>query len=151
MAFDLIGDIHGQADKLEALLARLGYRQSHGLWRHPSNIVIFLGDFIDRGSQQLRTLEIARRIVEGGAALAVTGNHELNAIAWATPDPRGNGDFLRPHFHLLRGLKNRRQHARFLGELEPRPTLYRELIGWFMTLPLPLPLELPGLRAVHAC
>jgi len=149
MAYDLIGDIHGQADKLEALLARLGYRESHGRWRHPSRTVIFLGDFIDRGPDQVRTVTIARRMVESGAALAVMGNHELNAIAWATPDPRGNGDFLRPHFHPLRGLKNRRQHARFLDELEPRPTLYRELIQWFMTLPLWL--DLPGLRAVHAC
>src|SRR6185312_2826468 len=33
--FDIVGDIHGHADKLEALLANLGYRPRMGAWRHP--------------------------------------------------------------------------------------------------------------------
>lgn len=149
MAFDLIGDIHGQADMLTALLRRLGYRESRGAWRHPERSVIFLGDFIDRGPEQVRTVTIARRMLDAGSASAVMGNHELNAIAWFTPDPRGNGDYLRPRVDPVRGPKNRRQHARFLAEVEDRPALHRELIDWFMTLPLWL--DLPGLRAVHAC
>jgi hypothetical protein len=28
-----------------------------------------------------------RAMIDAGAARAVMGNHELNAIAWATPDP----------------------------------------------------------------
>ena len=34
-------------------------------------------------------------MVESGNALAVMGNHELNAIAFHTPD--GGGSHLRPH------------------------------------------------------
>jgi hypothetical protein len=149
MSYDLIGDIHGQADKLESLLDRLGYRDTGGLWRHPSRKVIFVGDFIDRGPHQLRTVTIARRMVEEGAALAVMGNHELNAIAWATLHPSGNGEYLRPHFHSKWGEKNRKQHVRFLEEVEHLPKLHQGLVDWFMTLPLWL--DLPGLRVVHAC
>ena len=36
MGYDVIGDIHGQADKLEALLQHMGYRPHDGAWRHPS-------------------------------------------------------------------------------------------------------------------
>ena len=149
MGYDLIGDCHGQADMLEALLACLGYRETGGLWHHPSRTAIFVGDLIDRGPQQLRTITIVRRMVEAGAALVVMGNHELNAIAWATPHPSGNGDYLRPHFEPQRGAKNRRQHARFLEEVEHLPELHRDLIDWFMTMPLWL--DLPELRVVHAC
>jgi hypothetical protein len=49
MAYDIIGDIYGQADKLEALLRALGYRDTAGAWRHPDRQAIFVGDFIDRG------------------------------------------------------------------------------------------------------
>ena len=34
MVYDIIGDIHGQADKLESLLLTLGYRNTAGAWRH---------------------------------------------------------------------------------------------------------------------
>jgi hypothetical protein len=71
MAYDIIGDIHGHADKLEALRRTLGYRDTAGAWRHPERQVIFVGDFIDRGPAQLRSLDIARRMVDAGVALAV--------------------------------------------------------------------------------
>ncbi len=35
MAYDIIGDIHGYADKLTSLLRKLGYRSRSGVWRHP--------------------------------------------------------------------------------------------------------------------
>lgn len=55
---------------------------------------------------------------------------------------------LRPRTGEL-GANNRRQHAAFLAEVEHRPALHRELVEWFGTLPLWL--DLPGLRVVHAC
>ena len=77
MSYDIIGDIHGQADKLEALLTRMGYRYSAGCWRHPDRQAIFVGDFIDRGPDQMRTVNLARDMVESGTALAIM------ALAWA--------------------------------------------------------------------
>jgi hypothetical protein len=149
MNYDIIGDIHGQADKLVALLTKMDYIEHDGTWHHPTRTVIFLGDFIDRGPKQLDTVRIARNMVESGAALAVLGNHELNAIAWHTPDPDCPGDFLRSHFSEKYGKRNRAQHERFLAEVEHNPALHKEIVDWFLTLPLWL--DLPCLRVVHAC
>lgn len=147
MNYDVIGDIHGNADKLISLLLKLGYREHRGAWIKAGHQAIFVGDFIDRGPRQLETLRIVRRMVDSSHALAVMGNHEFNAIAWYLPDPKSFGHHLRPR-HGPVGEKNRKQHAGFLLEVEGKPE-HDELIGWFMTLPLWL--ELPGLCVVHAC
>ena len=149
MAYDIIGDIHGQADKLEALLARLGYRLQRGAWRHPGRSAVFVGDLIDRGPHQLRTVELVSRMTQEGAALTVLGNHELNAVAWHTPDPDVEGEYLRPRAIQPQGDKNRKQHARFLAEVEDQPERHARIIEWFRDFPLWL--DLPGIRVVHAC
>lgn len=46
---DFIGDIHGHADKLVALLQKLGYTKINGSYAHPERKVLFVGDYIDRG------------------------------------------------------------------------------------------------------
>ena len=109
MSIDIIGDVHGQAEKLEALLGRLGYRRTGGAWRHPGRTAVFVGDLIDRGPGQLETLRIVRDMVEAGQARVTLGNHEFNAIAWATRDPGGAGDHLRPRTGE-RGARNRRHN-----------------------------------------
>ena len=140
--YDLIGDIHGQAQELEALLDKLGYRQMNGVYGHPKRKVIFLGDFIDRGPHQRKVLKLVRPMIDNGAALAVMGNHEYNAIAYFTP---GSDDgYLRE-----RSPKNNDQHQAFLAEYESQPNEWAETIDWFKTLPLWL--DLDGLRVVHAC
>jgi len=148
-SYDIIGDIHGQATKLERLLSKLGYQRDGDSWAHPTRTAIFLGDFIDRGPEQVRTIKIARQMVRSGNALAVMGNHELNAIAWHTPDPTTDGEFLRPRTRLPWGPQNRKQHAAFLAEVEQDPDHHAELVDWFLSLPLWL--ELPGFCVVHAC
>jgi hypothetical protein len=149
MGYDVIGDVHGHADELVAVLAKLGYRESSGAWRHPERTAAFVGDFVDRGPRQLETVGIVRRMVDAGSAVAVMGNHELNAIAWFLRDPGVPGEYLRPHFSPKYGEKNRQQHARFLAEVDGRPEVHAEVVEWFLTLPLWL--ELPALRLVHAC
>ncbi len=149
MGYDIVGDIHGHADKLEALLEKLGYVQSSGGFRHPRRKAIFVGDFIDRGPRQLDTVAIVRPMVESGSALAVMGNHELNAIAWHTPDDSRPGEYLRPRFDPVDGPKNRDQHKEFLAEVGEDSDRHRDIVDWFLTLPLWLDLE--GLRVVHAC
>lgn len=148
MTFHIIGDIHGQAGKLTALLRELGYQHRQGAYRHPSASAIFVGDFIDRGPHQLETLDIVRRMVDVGSARAIMGNHEFNAIAWHTPDPDAPGEFLRPRSGT-KGQKNRHQHHAFLTELQDQPARHAEIVGWFKTLPLWL--DPPDLRVVHAC
>lgn len=62
--YDIVGDIHGHADELEALLRRLGYLEIAGRYRHPGGRkVIFLGDYLDYGSKIRRVLQIVRAMV----------------------------------------------------------------------------------------
>ena len=56
--FDLIGDIHGQANVLIQLLEKLSYTKKNNIWQHENRKVIFLGDFIDRGDQQKEVINI---------------------------------------------------------------------------------------------
>jgi hypothetical protein len=140
--FDVIGDIHGHAEVLRHLLHEMNYREQNGVFRHPTRRTIFVGDFIDRGPQQRDVLNIAMRMCEAGSALAVMGNHEFNALGWAEPD--GNGGMLRPH-----SAKNEKQHKEFLDQIGDGSRAHITALEWFQTLPVWL--EFPGLRIVHAC
>lgn len=103
----------------------------------------FLGDYIGRGPKQRESVEIVRGMVEAGNALAIMGNHEFNAIGYATLTSEGDR-FLRAH-----STDNLKQHGGFLEEFPFGSPEYEDIIAWFKTLPLYL--ELPELRAVHAC
>ncbi len=140
--YDLIGDIHGYADELVNLLETLGYRKDRGAYAHSERKVIFLGDFIDRGPKIRQVLEIVRPMVEDGNALAVMGNHEMNALAFRTPDPDSPDEFLRRH-----SAKNVKQHGQTLAQLDADEL--SSYLEWFRTLPLWL--EFDDLRVVHAC
>jgi hypothetical protein len=140
--YDVIGDVHGHADRLLGLLRTMGYAERGGAWRHPDREAVFVGDLIDRGPQQLATIDIVRRMVDAGTAQVIAGNHEFNAVAYATPND--GGGHLRP-----RTPKNDAQHAAFIAAVGVDSALHRELVAWFTTMPLWL--ELDGLRVVHAC
>ena len=52
--YDIIGDIHGCATKLKALLVELGYRQDgSGVYLHPERTAVFVGDLVDPGADGL--------------------------------------------------------------------------------------------------
>jgi hypothetical protein len=140
--YDVIGDIHGYADALRRLLIKLDYSEVDGAFRHESRKVIFVGDFVDRGPEQREVLRIARAMCEAETAFALLGNHEFNAIAWAMPD--GMGGFIRSRTEAYR-----KQHGEFLRQLGEGSLDYRDALWWFSQLPVWL--ELPGLRVVHAC
>lgn len=140
--YDVIGDIHGHADPLRRLLAALEYEQRDGCWRHAERKVIFVGDFIDRGPAIKEVLEIARPMVEQGAAQAVMGNHEFNAVAFHMEHPDANRAFLRE-----RTYKNIRQYQATVAQLSDEEL--DSYTSWFQTLPMWL--DLGGLRVVHAC
>jgi hypothetical protein len=139
---DIIPDIHGQLGKLESLLTHLGYTKGYRSWVHSERKVLFLGDYIDRGPQVRETLRLVRAMVEDGKALALMGNHELNAVAFHTKDDDGSP--LRPH-----SPKNLAQHKATLESFAGREEELADTIEWFKDLPMFL--ELDGLRAVHAC
>ena len=141
-AYDIIGDIHGHADELHALLEKLGYRNGSGPHSHPDGRkVIFLGDFIDRGPKIRDVLETVRAMVDAGQALAILGNHEVNAMRFHTIG--SDGQPLRKNDE-----KNTKQHQATLEQI-PDTAEWSGWIEWFAGLPLTL--DLGGLRAVHAC
>jgi hypothetical protein len=137
-SYVIIGDIHGQAGKLEQLLGQLAYERVDGVYQHPERKAVFLGDFIDRGPDNRRVLEIVRPMVERGHAHAVMGNHEFNAICYHTLHPHTRAP-LRRHSE-----KNASQHRAFLAEYPFGHDDTRTVIEWFKTLPLFLELDVPS-------
>jgi len=140
--YDIIGDIHGHASALMGLLEKLGYRKEGECYRHPDRTAVFIGDFIDHGPDSREVLTMVRPMIEHRSALAVLGNHELNAVCFHTKSK--SGEYLRPHTS-----KNTAQHK---ATLESFGSHADDLLGhveWFKELPLYL--DLPGFRVVHAC
>jgi protein phosphatase len=90
--FDIIGDVHGCCDELEALLARLGYDwtayyppgpilRDVPLWHHPEGRkAVFVGDLVDRGPRILDTVRLVATMVAAGSALCVPGNHDVKLL-----------------------------------------------------------------------
>jgi hypothetical protein len=140
--YDLIGDIHGHATPLKTLLQLMDYYPENGVWQHPDRKVIFVGDYIDRGPQIRETLQIVKAMVDNGKAIALMGNHEYNALAYAYPLPGGR--FLRAH-----NATHNRQHQATIDQFRDHPGEWQMYLDWFYTLPLFA--DLGSIRAVHAC
>ncbi len=71
----IVGDIHGCAFELEALLDRVSFGSGDRL--------VLVGDLIARGPDSLGVLDLARRT----GAVIVRGNHEQRLLDWYA-DPR---------------------------------------------------------------
>lgn len=84
-----IGDIHGRADLLEPLLGAI--RQDFGSSGAARRVVIFLGDYVDRGPDSKRVLD--RLLAFASAAVAEThfirGNHEESFLAFMSEPETG--------------------------------------------------------------
>jgi hypothetical protein len=143
--YDIIGDVHGCSNTLEKLLHRLGYERSDGVYRHPSRQAVFVGDVLDRGPHIREALHLVKAMVDAGSAECILGNHEFNAICYTTPAPEGSGQsHVRAH-----SARNNRLIAETLEQFAGYPEEWRLFLEWFKTLPLFL--EKPGFRVVHAC
>jgi protein phosphatase len=89
--FDVIGDIHGMTDELEALLSKLGWslswngegEQRIAALSHPEGRkLVFIGDAVDRGPRSLDALRIMRSAIETGVGYAVASNHDARISRW---------------------------------------------------------------------
>lgn len=140
--YDLIGDLHGHAEELQLLLEGLGYQlddeqQTYYCYPDGTRRVIFVGDLIDRGPMIRETVQIVRSMVEAGQALCVMGNHEYNAIQfWHQPPTRSHS------------IKNINQHSATVKAFQNHEEEWEDHLAWFRTLPVYL--DIPGLRVVHA-
>ena len=87
-----IGDIHGDLEALLKVVDRLPPLE-------PSDTVVFVGDYVDRGPQSSQVVNYVRRLARDSPAKVVTlrGNHEdawLRVIEGGWPEfvlPPGNG------------------------------------------------------------
>lgn len=135
-AWTIVPDLHADIDRARRLLD-LG---------DPNVPQAFLGDFIDAPQDASHpddeaVLSLVRRQVAQGA-VAVMGNHELNAILYHRTGV--DGVALRSHNE-----KNKAQHRSFVRRFGTATPEALEWTQWFLELPLWL--DLGGLRLVHAC
>lgn len=71
-----VGDIHGCRQKLESLLGQLPYDRERDL-------LIFLGDYINRGPESRQVLDLLCDLRRGGGHLVpLMGNHEYLLLAY---------------------------------------------------------------------
>ena len=140
--YDIIGDIHGEAETLKHMLLSLDYEEGEEGYFHPERKAVFVGDFVDRGPNIFDTLELVQKMVIAGNAFAVVGNHELNVLAFYTKD--NDGLFLREH-----NLKNKTQIKKTYEEFNQDKPKRKLLLKWLRTLPLFL--DLDEFRVIHAC
>ena len=139
--YDIIGDVHGETDKLILLLKGLGYEKKNGAFSHPERKAVFVGDFINRGPKIGETIQIIRAMEENGNALVVLGNHELNAIFFYLKDDSGK--------YYARRKKYRLSLDQTLKEFAGREEEFKSHLKWMRSLPLFL--DLGDIRVVHAC
>ena len=68
--FLVFGDIHGEWNKLESLLAQVepDYERDE---------IVFLGDYIDRGPEPKRVLDYVMGLPKSSNIHLLQGNHEL--------------------------------------------------------------------------
>lgn len=66
-----IGDLHGEVTLLRRLLARIQPQ--------PTDTLIFLGDYVDRGEDSVATVEVLEALRAVTQVVAIRGNHDA---AW---------------------------------------------------------------------
>ncbi len=152
-AIDFIGDVHGHSQCLQALLTKLGYVESAGAYRYPGNerMVVFLGDYVDRGPHVRETLQIVRAMRDAGSAIALMGNHEFNMLSFWQKNGKGDGHFLKKmkDGYLREHSFNKVAiHSKTVADFVGRKQEFNEFLDFAKTLPFYL--ETPEFRAQHA-
>ena len=116
----VIGDVHGCADSLRALVALLPGRDR----------LVFCGDVINRGPRIVETMELVWTLVSSGRAIWLQGNHEadlvqaLHAGHWQAQRALAGCDTYRQ--------LGDRQSRQWLERLEQLPLTYQGE-GWLAT------------------
>lgn len=133
----IVGDVHGELEALDRLLARLA---SLATERGPRTLV-FVGDLVDRGPDSVGVVRRVAALLAEGRAVATLGNHELNILLGDRKE--GNGWFF-----------GHADHAQLAGAEVPfasaqaSPGERDEVLAVLRSLPLVL--ERADVRVVHA-
>ncbi|WP_025565529.1 metallophosphoesterase [Psychromonas sp. SP041] len=141
-----IGDIHAQYNKLTDLLKVINFDTNDSNSMSAGGQLVFIGDLIDsvpkNDGDHLALLNKVKSLVENNHAFCLLGNHEFNAVGWATQ--KENGEWARPHSD-----NNRKQHNAFLEAVEEGSMEHKRWISWFKSLPLFI--DFGTVKAIHAC
>jgi hypothetical protein len=130
-ALDIVGDVHGNFDALERLGRELGYEVERG-WAHPAGRrLVFVGDLIDRGAKSFEVASLVKCLVDEEKALCLLGNHEYNLVQWR----RGR---TRP----------KHSNSKTIEHVDANRSAWEPVLDFFETLPIAL--ELPSVRVIHA-
>lgn len=151
-SIDFIGDIHGHCDCLRALLKKLGYVETAGAYRYPNGerMVIFLGDYVDRGPKVRETLNVVRAMRDAGSAIALMGNHEFNMLSFWQRNGEG-GRYLEkvgPGYLREHTFNKVAVHSKTVADFVGRKVEFKEALEFAKTLPFYL--ETADFRAQHA-
>ncbi|GAW97891.1 MULTISPECIES: metallophosphoesterase [Colwellia] len=142
-----IGDLHGQIKKLNNLLEDINFDVTNAQSLVSSTKLVFIGDLIDNAPSSdvdhVALLTKVKQLIDNGFAYCLMGNHEFNAIGWATKHPE-TAQWLRPH-----NVNNTKQHQGFLDSVIEGSEVHHYWVTWFKSLPLYL--DFGGIRAIHAC
>ncbi len=141
----VIGDVHGQTEKLQAVLDKL--RQ---LPDYQQRWIVFLGDFVDRGPDPKGSIDQFLAVLkQHPKTTAICGNHEYamcSSLSWIpSPDPAGWGERWTEHYDAHTTFESYGVEHGKLDELGAAAESHRELLT-----NLPWCVEHPEYLFVHA-
>ena len=73
LTYYAIGDVHGEAQKLDQLLRSI---RADAIGRKVAHRIVFLGDLVDRGPDSRRVVDRAMHLAHTEDAIVIRGNHE---------------------------------------------------------------------------
>lgn len=126
----VIGDAHGQFDKVRALLQKAELVDGTAHWSGGASTLWFTGDFCDRGPDGVQIIDLVMRLQReareaGGSVGALLGNHEIMLLgARRFPDHRAS---FGSTYHDVWSFNG--------GRETDRESLTEEQIAWLSALP----------------
>jgi hypothetical protein len=140
----VIGDLHGQLDRTQALLRTAGLVDRRLAWSGGHATLCLIGDYCDRGPHGLRCIELVMRlqqeaVASGGRVVALLGNHEILLLA---AHLFGNQRFDGFHYTFHELWQQNGGVQRDLDGLQP------EQVAWLRALPAMF--QIGGRLLMHA-
>ena len=127
----VIGDVHGQYDKMVAALRAAGLIDDANHWRGGPAVLWFMGDYFDRGPDGVAAIDLIMTLqpeaaAAGGRVGALLGNHDVLILAAQRFGPRPSGG---PGGTFLAAWRQNGGEEADLAQLTPQRT------DWLRSLP----------------
>ncbi|MCL1865048.1 MAG: serine/threonine protein phosphatase [Spirochaetes bacterium] len=117
--FYLVGDIHGQLSKLKKLISDIKSDIE------PDDLIIFLGDYIDRGPESFEVIEFLLKLKSENNIICLIGNHEDMFLRFVSTGDNynnymanGGKHTIRSYSRNLKGFNIPESHKKFYNSLK---------------------------------